>query len=119
MNDLTDKIKDKIDTAIKKSIFWLYSQIVLNTPVRTGRARANWQIDIVESNGIIYDEDKSGSKAIARAEQIIISMEGVVFITNNLNYIRKLEHGGSKQAPQGMVKIAIERYHSIFSELIK
>ena len=36
----------------------------------------------------------------------------VFYLTNNLPYANKMEYGGSAQAPQGMVRINIQRLKS-------
>ena len=79
-----------------------------------GRARGNWQcslnapitseIDRIDANGI-------GPRAEVRAT---VKVGEVNYLSNNVPYIRRLEfEGHSKQAPDGMVRISLERFGNI------
>jgi hypothetical protein len=105
---------------ISKICLDLTSNIILKTPVDTGRARANWQTGINQApGGQISATDKSGSATISAAARDVQNAPGNIFyITNNLPYIASLEFGlyrpGPKtiggfslQAPSGMVRISI------------
>ena len=64
----------------------LFSGVVLNTRVKEGRLRGNWQ---VSQNAPIYSEidrfDKEGSVVIDDIENTV-TVDGVEFLTNNLPY---------------------------------
>lgn len=80
--------------------------VVLRTPVDTGRARGNWQVNLGNPSGREVDtEDKGGTTTISEGSQKIGQQKGYtqVVLENNLPYIDKLDSGSSKQAPQGMV----------------
>lgn len=103
------------DAVVRKVCQDLISDITMNTPVDTGRARANWFCSIgapvsgtVEYNG---NPASAAGEAISNAQSAISQASGNVFwITNNLPYIYRLEfEGWSKQAPNGMVRLAIDR----------
>lgn len=86
------------------------------TPVDTGRARGNWQIGIATlPTAVLATEDKQGNAAISREGAKILSEAlranpfQVVYVTNNLPYIDRLEDGWSKQAPDGWIRLAVER----------
>jgi hypothetical protein len=121
--DLTkfaEKAGDAANAVISKICLDLTSNIILKTPVDTGRARANWQTGINQApSGQISSTDKSGSATISAAARDVQNAPGNIFyITNNLTYIASLEFGlyrpGPKtiggfslQAPSGMVRISI------------
>ena len=119
INDLTTK---KMETLIKKSVFDLTSAIISNTPVDTGRARANWQVSF---NKPIEDKldtlDKSGNVTISKANDKILNnkVPTTYYITNNLPYIMRLEYGWSKQSPAGMVRINLLKFNQILKGNIK
>lgn len=74
----------------------LFTAIVEATPVDTGQARASWRISKTQ--------------------------EGEIFkwrIVNGVPYIIFLEYGSSKQAPQGMVRINLDRFISDLKTGIK
>lgn len=96
---------------------------VLATPVDTGRARANWVVSLgspskaqgrqVPTKG--SDSAARGSanaqRAIAHGERVIAQWtpsKGSIFISNGVPYIQELENGSSSQAPEGMVKQALQ-----------
>lgn len=84
--------------------------IIQRTPVDTGRARASWNVTNGRSPDTRVAPDMS--KARKSFPNISVKTAGLTdghdfMISNNLDYIGKLENGHSKQAPNGMVRIAI------------
>jgi hypothetical protein len=80
--------------------------VVLRTPVRTGRARANWRVGLERPpEGVLEAADPDGRTTIAGSVATIARARpfGTIWIANNLPYIGVLEHGSSKQAPRGIV----------------
>jgi hypothetical protein len=95
----------------------LLERIVLMTPVDTGRARANWVAALDDPFiGIVTKNSKGGQGAISRGVRIIERVTGgqSIWISNNLPYIERLEHGYSGQAPGGMIAIALAEVGSQF-----
>lgn len=97
--------------------------VVLATPVDVGRARANWVMEVgAQPPTGIREPYAPGSKgstggqnaqaAIAQAMREVNNYKDesqFIFITNNLEYIGKLNEGSSPQAPPGFVQSAIAR----------
>lgn len=94
--------------------------IVLSTPVDTGRARSNWQVavgtpidDVKQAYSpgaqLGFEESANASAAIQQGEVAISrAIPGQpIFITNNLPYVKRLNDGHSAQAPAGFVEVAI------------
>jgi hypothetical protein len=86
----------------------LLADIIFRTPVDTGRARASWNI----VNGA--SADMKVAPALPKVTLPPISARNAALtdgheyiISNNLDYIQALENGHSKQAPSGMVRIAV------------
>jgi hypothetical protein len=119
-----EKTEKDADAAISKICLDLLSDIVLNTPVDSGRARANWQcsigspaigevqFDADTGSGITAPRESAASaRAIAAGSAAVASAPRNIFwISNNLPYIYRLEFDQwSKQAPSGMVRLAINR----------
>lgn len=108
------KAGKEADKVVREVCLNLVNDIVLNTPVDTGRAKANWftSIGSPSSATIEFDSGKlpAESLAIGRAMPDIAKATGSIFwISNNLPYIYRLEYEGwSKQAERGMVRIAID-----------
>lgn len=103
------------DLVVRKVCLDLMSDITNNTPVDTGRARANWfaSINTPVSTTVEYSGSPASAavQAVGNAQVAISQAPGNVFwISNNLPYIYRLEfEGWSKQAPNGMVRLAIDR----------
>jgi hypothetical protein len=96
-------------------------ELVMGTPVDTGRARSNWQVSVAAPTRdqiAAYRPGLGGSSgpantqaAMDQAAQAIKARqpEQDVFISNNLPYIKRLNEGHSAQAPAGFVERAIKR----------
>jgi len=76
-----------------------------------GRARGNWHCSIgVPIPNEIDRIDATGAGPIADVLATVKAGE-INYLSNNVPYIRRLEYKGhSSQAPEGMVRIAIERF---------
>lgn len=92
--------------------------IVYGTPIDTSRARMNWQTTVGSpAVGVLLPypsrpgSPQDGTRtALASLEAATISYAGQaggIWITNNLNYILKLNDGSSAQAPADFVAQAV------------
>lgn len=94
-----------VDSAAQAAVILalqLQKRVTEMTPVRTGRARANWFL----AEGAPRLETTTGTAVLTySAEQF--TGESVIYLTNSLPYIVPLEYGHSGQAPNGMLRIAI------------
>lgn len=115
-----DKAEAKMDLAVRKISLELFSRVILKTPVDTGRARGNWQVAVGNvPSGTLELEDKSGSATISAATASAAGLRAgdVIFLVNNLPYIRRLEDGYSKKAPAGMVGLSIQEFQRIADQV--
>ena len=114
---------------MKEVAFEIHEKIVDRTPIDTGRAKASWRLnpdkadptiepilaDRLFPSGAVREKASldehplfsSQAEAVARAQQQKISLPEKIVISNNLDYITKLEEGTSDQAPEGMVKVTV------------
>ena len=100
----------------------LFSSVIKDSPVDTGRFRGNWQTSTASpATGVTIDVDPSGSSAISAMTSLVQSLNDgrVTFLTNNLPYAERLEYGYSKQAPGGMVRKNVARFQSIVNDQIE
>lgn len=84
--------------------------VTLGTPVKTGRARNNWDVGLGEPwRATTQEVDPSGAGAVARNNaKIATTKPGQdIYISNNLPYINRLNQGSSSQAPAGFVEEAV------------
>jgi len=83
-------------------------RVVLKSPVRTGRFRANWNVGIGSPD--LSTTEETANTAMQKGAAVV---EGVkdgnvaIYVSNNLDYAEALEHGHSKQAPQGVVGVTV------------
>ena len=134
--DLTEYAKKKnveIKEVRKAYAFALYSSIVKKTPVDTGRARGNWNVSV----GSPDTSTTETTQQKYNSQESIPTPNGdeSIFISNNLDYIEKLEYGGypnppkggsgktvngfSKQAPNGMVGVTLANNENIFNAAVR
>lgn len=88
----------------------LHSSITVKTPVKTGRARANWFM--AEGAPRIETTDSKSPQVYSPGD---FTGTSVIYITNSLPYIVPLEYGHSKQAPAGMVRVAMAEMLAILN----
>ena len=88
----------------------MLQQVVVATPVDTGQARGNWRVSVgVLDKKTDQTQDRSGQGSISNGIATIQSGGGigkVVYISNSLKYIEKLNNGWSMQAPKNFMQIA-------------
>lgn len=96
------------------------ANLVEDTPIKTGWARANWIPSIGNPSSADVDiKDPEPGQVIARVAQreagiLLVASgykleRGPIYITNRVPYIQKLNDGSSTQAPAGFVQAAILR----------
>lgn len=88
-----------------------------------GRFRGNWQFTIgTPASGEVDAIDPAGAETLSKIIAGVGNLEAgeVAYIVNNLPYAIPLEHGHSHlQAPNGMVRVTVERFQSIVSEVVE
>ncbi len=104
------QVELRVNDVVAQTAIVIDQTVVLTTPVKTGRARANWlpslDFPITEAT---EETDKSGQATIAKGRAIIQSRKPgqTVYISNNVHYIGLLNDGTSSQAPRNFVSIAV------------
>lgn len=106
------KTNNRVDLAVRKVMLEVFRRVVMKSPVQTGRFRGNWNIGYLSPNReTTVATDQSGAATISRITAAVqaapINDGASVFLTNSLPYALELEHGSSKQAPAGMVKVTL------------
>jgi hypothetical protein len=101
-----DKVLGTLSQAVRKVALTVDRELVLKTPVDTGRARSNW-IPSLDAPSVKIVEP--GQKPDIQDDLAQYTVDKTVFITNNLPYIRRLNEGHSDQAPAGFVDDAVQK----------
>ena len=118
------KTKRNLDAARRAVAIKLFSAVIMDTPVLTGRLRGNWQTSINSPvTGEIDREDASGAEAIKQVESMVGASKptDVMYLRNNLPYAYRIEYEGwSKvKAPEGMVRRNVARFRRILNEAVR
>jgi hypothetical protein len=110
-----------VDQAFRGIVIELFSSIITDTPVDTGRARGNWQTSVGSPQpGVVGRLDPVGTGAIAEVIATPMEAGDVVWLSNNLPYIGRLEYDHwSAQAPHGMVRKNMARVDGIVRDVVK
>jgi len=100
---LVAEVKAKTALEYKATAFEVFSQVIQKTPVKTGRARANWNISTGSP-----DFNTTTSNTSDPDINIKTLNFPTVYVANGLDYVVELENGKSwKQAPAGIINPAL------------
>lgn len=105
------QLKDFTEDIIKQVTLEVTAQLGEDTPVDTGWAQANW-VPNIGSSHIGTVGTKESVTATAKEEGIakvlaLYQLPAIVFVTNNVSYIERLNAGHSDQAPSGYIQVGI------------
>lgn len=104
------KVAREIEELRKAVIIELFSSVILDTPVLTGRLRGNWIISSGTPNtSTVSVTDPSGATTVRNVETFargLTVQQNQVFLANNLPYAYRIEYDGwsRTKAPEGMVR---------------
>jgi len=134
MAQLAEKMKEDLNTVVRKATLNTFSAVAKRTPVDTGRLRGNWNA----SQGTINTSTTptaAAARAMVEAERAA-SFEpgGVAYFANSLPYARVVEYGEypnppkkgkgktvggfSKRSPQGMVRVTAAEFNDYVQRAI-
>ena len=109
-----EKCKEKVDRIVtethRATALAIYGEVTQGTPVDTGRAKSNWWMDVNSISTEIREPD-NGAAGEAQAQSVSeqkTKINDVIYISNNLPYINRLNEGYSLQAPAGFVESAVQ-----------
>lgn len=101
---VVDAIIARIEQDVTEMMVNVQAEVSAVTPFDTGFARANWQLTVGSpADGTVTVGGTIGELVKFRVE------DGKAFVTNNAQYIQRLNGGHSQQAPAGFVEQAIAR----------
>lgn len=96
-NESVVGINRQIKKKVKQLHFAVLADIMKLTPVKTGRAKGGW-------NPASKDCSQATTDTKAMYE---------IRTENRVHYVVFLEYGKSRKAPNGMVRVTLERYRNI------
>jgi hypothetical protein len=119
MRKAADRSENVASELSKKFVYEITFRLVYDTPVDTSTALSNWQVFL---NNPAPDEIPAfnlgdrGSTQVASARDALREAMGelahkrpgqVVYLSNVVDYIKKLNEGSSAQAPPGFIEGAV------------
>jgi hypothetical protein len=100
------QVETQTEEEYRAFAFDVFGEVLRKTPVDTGRARANWHIQI---NTPDYSTDEG---TIPKYQDVNADGFPNIYISNGLSYIGSLDDGISKQAPNGITLPALAAVRS-------
>lgn len=93
---------------VQKMVADIWSKVTYRTPVDTGRARASWNIAQGAPNTSVPPVPAKGETIPAPGMPSLDQIDGSqpVFVTSNVEYMKYLNEGTSKQAPAKFIEMA-------------
>ena len=116
LKQMADLLPDMIDELLREVVEILFLDLAGEgsppTPIKSGRARSGWVVDVTESEWVPPNMDtspKSDEEILAAVRTALdrLSMSSIYYLYNNVPYLLVLERGHSKQAPNGFIAIAL------------
>ena len=116
--NFTNRSAKEVDRIRRGTIIKLFSQVIDDTPVDTGRLRGNWRTSVGKPiNGSLKRKDRNGTATKAKILSKLGKFGDSVHMTNNLPYAKVAEYGEwngptekvngegfSRKATKGMVR---------------
>lgn len=104
LSRFADQIEGGMAVFRRRVILGLKEKVERKTPVDTGRLRASWAASDSAPSSYVPSEGEAG---LGPVEGTFSQAFDISFLVSNLPYAAVMEFGGSKQAPQGMVRISL------------
>lgn len=114
------RVEAGVNRKVRRIALAILTEVVVQTPVDTGRARANWSVGLGgppdSGNEEPFAPGQGGNTAAANATAAIDAgraamedrePEQDIYISNNVPYIQRLNEGWSAQAPAGFIQSAV------------
>lgn len=113
---IAKSIKQDADLIQRKIALEIFSLLLSETPIDTGRARAGWSVDTGHGS-YVPPKDESGygfDRSMVASPSMIPKNAPLICIYNNVEYIIELNEGTSTQAPREFVETAVGRVMRAF-----
>lgn len=134
LNAFADKYRAQADDAVGLIVVKVAEKLDLRSPVGDarywkhkppkgyigGHFRANWQLGVgVRPTNEIKGVDRGG-QALGRIMAAVPEDAAgkVYWLANNAPYAQRLEHGWSRQAPQGLVGLTVAEFQQIVRDAV-
>jgi hypothetical protein len=117
LRQFAEKLGNATQAAVDSVTLELLNRIQSRTPVDTGRARASWHAVLDgQSDAYMYSDDRGTS---SHGTVAVDAAPFTGWVATNVPYMKLLEAGHSRQAPNGMVVIALMEMRGALAAKIK
>lgn len=117
IDKLAAKMQANVETVARKATLDLFTAVVKASPVDKGRFKGAWNVSYGTPNYSVGSRTDAtpvgqiGANMVSVIEVVnALPIGGVMWLSNGLAYGPRLEYGWSKQAPSGMVRIAVSDF---------
>ena len=130
IHEFNIKAMAQSEAKIKKAFVGLSTDIIMDTPVLSGRLRNNWFPSVNQgTNKTTKYTGEKGAAATSRVSAVKFKLGDTLYLTNNLPYAERIEFGlypspsktgktvggYSVKSPQGMVRKNIIKWSKYFN----
>lgn len=119
------KVNGNCEKVFRGTAIALFSSVIKRTPVKTGRAKGNWQTDInAPAVGKVFRTGEGAAIYEAASQCQRAKLGDSIYMVNNLPYVGVLERGrvgnkGSFQAPNGMVAVTVTEFQNEIDKQVR
>lgn len=118
------KTKQDVRTVLRSISLSMGSDLIILSPVDTGRFRSNWRFQVGAPDLSTVLEGKFDKSPLEAQGKLKVAIDGfeigdIIYFTNNLDYAVPLEFGHSEQRPEGMVRVTAAKYQKYVKNAIK
>lgn len=107
---LAQRMGADVELVARKATLDVFTNVLRRSPVDTGRFRANWNVS-KGAPDLGTTESTTQARGTSEVNKVLtLELGGTVYLSNSLPYSLRLEHGYSKQAPSGMVRLSAQQF---------
>ena len=117
---LAQKLSQQLREAARQSIGRLAREVIQDTPVRTGALRGAWRSGRNQAPAGTGRPDPTGEAPAREAAAAAARLDwgDTFYLLNRLPYARAVEHGSSRQAPRGMLRLNAARFSQLVDQAL-
>lgn len=105
LGDMGDYVNQQMEKLLRVVVLDVDARLKMESPVKTGRFRASWQVgENSATGGIAPDGSYPSAPPLTRLGYSWEKLGNVYSVHNNLPYATPLANGSSKQADKGWVQ---------------
>lgn len=117
LQDFAERLGEAAQQAVDSVTLEIAKRIAMRTPVDTGRARASWHAVLHGQSPAYQYQDNHGKSFDGTVD--VEDKPHTGYVATNVPYMRLLEAGHSKQAPNGMIVITLVEMRGALKAKIK